>query len=133
MPVQTKFYPPTRHAHGKADYIGVAGSVLCLIHCLVAPALALVPSLSISHSQGAGLDYLFIVINGFAVFFATREHQIPALRMFLWASFLLFSISLLFEDHSSVFKLLGYLGSGLLILGHLYNLIYCRTWLLEKK
>ena len=116
------------HAHGKADYIGVAGSVLCLVHCLITPALALGSSLSISHhTAGGGLDYLFIVVNGVAVFFATRDHRSFALRLFLWVSFALFSVSLLLEHNIDGFKILGYVGSGLLILGHLYNLIYCRT------
>lgn len=118
----------TPHTHGKADYIGVAGSVLCLVHCLITPALALGSSLSIDHhTAGGGLDYLFILVNGLAVFFATREHRSPALRLFLWASFALFSVSLLLEHDFAGFKTLGYVGSGLLILGHLYNLIYCRT------
>ena len=126
--------PPTnRHAHGKADYVGVIGSVICLVHCLVTPALALGSSLSVNHSLGANFDYLFILVNGIAVFYATREHQIPALRIFLWASFLLFSVSLLFEHTSAGFELLGYVGSCLLILGHVYNLIYCRPWLWGKE
>lgn len=118
----------TPHTHGKADYIGVAGSVLCLVHCLITPVLALGSSLSIDHNEAGGwLDYLFILVNGLAVFFATREHRSPALRLFLWGSFALFSVSLLLEHEFAGFKILGYVGSGLLILGHLYNLIYCRT------
>ncbi len=123
-----KLLSPTQHAHGKADYIGVAGSILCLVHCLVTPALALGSSLSVNHSVlGGSLDYVFILVNGFAVFFATREHRLPFLRVFLWSAFALFSISLLLENHSAGFKLGSYVASGLLILGHLYNLIYCRT------
>jgi len=123
----------TPHTHGKADYIGVAGSVLCLVHCLITPALALGSSLSVNHhTAGGGLDYLFILVNGLAVFFATRNHRSPALRLFLWGSFALFSVSLLLEHDFAEFQLLGYVGSGLLIIGHLYNLIYCRTFYSTK-
>lgn len=116
------------HSHGKADYIGVAGSILCLVHCLITPALALGSSLSVNHhTAGSGLDFVFILVNGLAVYFATREHRSPALRAFLWTAFAIFSVSLLLEHTYESFRVLGYVGSGLLILGHLYNLIYCRS------
>ena len=121
----------TAHSHSKADYMGMAGSILCLIHCLITPALALGSSLSVhSHAVGGifNLDYLFILVNGIAVYFATREHRIPLLRVFLWGSWLLFSVSLLLENAHPFFKIMGYVGSGLLIAGHGYNLIYCRPW-----
>ncbi|MPR35306.1 MerC domain-containing protein [Salmonirosea aquatica] len=121
---------PTGHSHSKADYMGIAGSVLCLIHCLITPVLALGTSLT-AHSHTIGvidLDYFFILINGVAVYFATREHRNPLLRLFLWSAFLLFSVSLILENYFPAFRTLGYLGSGLLIAGHVYNLIYCRPW-----
>ena len=125
----------TPHSHGKADYMGIAGSILCLIHCLVTPALALGSSLSV-HSHAAGgvfnFDYLFILVNGIAVYFATREHRIPALRVFLWSSWLLFSVSLLLENSHPFFNILGYVGSALRIAGHGYNLIYRRPWRVMK-
>ena len=122
---------PNHHAHGNADFVGIAGSVLCLIHCLLTPALALGGSLSV-HQHGTGglldLDYFFILFNGIAVFFATRDHKIPALRLFLWVAFALFSFSILLENQNPTFKLLGYFGSTLLIAGHVYNLVYCKPW-----
>ncbi len=125
----------TQHHHGKADYFGIAGSILCLIHCLVIPVLALGSTFSASHGESIGflgLDYLFILVNGAAVFFATRDHRVPALRAFLWFSFALFSVSLLLEHQNPAFHLLGYLGSGLLIAGHVYNLIFCKPWNIRK-
>ncbi len=121
----------TEHTHGKADYIGIAGSLLCLVHCLLTPALAVGSSLTTHHHLAAGminLDYFFILINGVAVYFATRDHKVTGLRLFLWSSLLLFSVALLLENVSPVFSVLGYIGSGLLIAGHFYNLIYCRPW-----
>ena len=117
------------HSHGKADYMGIAGSVLCLIHCLVTPALAIGGSLSLhDHPAGGLLNYFFILFNGIAVYFATRDHNIPVLRYFLWTAFVLFSCSLLLEKYNFTFQLLGYLWSALLILGHGYNLLYCKPW-----
>lgn len=123
------------HSHGKADFVGIAGSLLCLIHCLITPALAIGGSLSAHEQLAVGplhLDYFFILINGVAVYFATRDHKIPVLQLFLWSSFVLFSSSLLLEDINPAFKVTGYLGSAFLILGHGYNLVYCKPWRVNR-
>ncbi len=134
--MNSKTPTPHRHHHGKADYVGIAGSALCLVHCLVTPALALGSTFSAPHQASIGflgLDFFFILINGAAVYLATREHRIPALRAFLWFSFALFSVSLLLEHQNEAFHLLGYLGSALLIGGHLYNLVFCKPWRLLNR
>jgi len=118
----------TTHSHSKADYIGILGSVLCIVHCLLVPALAFGTTLS-SHHDHAGLislDYLFILVNGVAVFFATREHKSVPVRVLLWGALAIFSVSLIFEAKHPVFTYLGYAGSGLLIIGHLLNLYICQ-------
>lgn len=117
------------HAHGKADYIGILGSVLCIIHCLLVPALAFGTTLSQDHHVHTGLislDYLFILINGVAVYYATRDHKSLPVRILLWGALLIFSVSLIFENSHSAFTWLGYVGSGLLITGHLINLYICQ-------
>jgi len=115
--------------HGKADYIGIAGSVLCIVHCLLVPALALGSSFSHNHHSSAGLlslDYFFILINAIAVYYATRDHKSLPLRILLWGALSLFSVSLIFENQNGIFTLLGYAGSGLLIVGHLLNIYICQ-------
>lgn len=117
------------HAHGKADYIGILGSILCIIHCLVVPALTFGSTLLYSHDTHAGLlslDYLFILINGIAVFYAARGHQSLPIRLLLWGALALFSVSLIFEGTHPIFSWLGYAGSVLLITGHLLNIYICR-------
>ena len=117
------------HVHGKADYFGIAGSVLCIVHCLLVPALALGSSFAHDHHSNAGLlslDYLFILINGIAVYYATRDHKSLPLKILLWGALLLFAISLIFENRNGIFTLLGYIGSGLLIVGHLLNIYMCQ-------
>ena len=116
------------HSHSKADYIGILGSVLCIVHCLLMPALAFGTTMT-SHHEHAGLlslDYLFILINGVAVFFATRNHKSLLVRSILWGALAVFSVSLIFEAKHSAFIWLGYAGSGLLIIGHLLNLYICQ-------
>jgi hypothetical protein len=116
------------HSHGKADYIGILGSVLCIIHCLLMPALAFGSSYA-SHHEHAGmlsLDYFFILINGIAVYYATRNHKSIPVRIILWGALVLFSTSLILEGKHIVFAWLGYAGSALLIIGHLLNLYICQ-------
>ncbi|MCF2491156.1 MerC domain-containing protein [Dyadobacter sp. CY347] len=116
------------HSHSKADYIGILGSVLCIVHCLLMPALAFGTTMTAHHDHAGliSLDYLFILINGVAVYFATKNHKSVAVRTILWGSLALFSVSLIFEAAHPVFTWLGYIGSGLLIIGHLINLYICQ-------
>ncbi|MCF0071828.1 MerC domain-containing protein [Dyadobacter sp. CY261] len=117
------------HSHGKADYIGILGSVLCIVHCLLVPALAFgstVAGHGHAHIGLVSLDYLFILINGVAVYYATREHQSMGVRVLLWGALAIFSVSLILEGRHQAFTWLGYIGSGLLIIGHLINLYICQ-------
>jgi hypothetical protein len=119
----------TTHQHGKADYIGIAGSVLCIIHCLLVPALAFGSTIAHDHHADTGLislDYFFILVNGIAVYFATRDHKSLPLRILLWGALSLFAVSLIFEGQNQAFSWLGYAGSGLLIAGHVINIYLCQ-------
>ncbi len=115
----------------KADYIGITGSVLCLIHCLVTPVLLLTSAVLKQNVQAlAGwhsLDYMFIGINVVAVFQATRHHALPAIRLCLWGFLGLFALALLLEERSAVFAYVGYIASFGLIVTHLANIRYCQT------
>lgn len=118
------------HSHGKADYVGILGSVLCIVHCLLVPALAVGSSLTHDHHHTSfgliSLDYLFILINGVAVYFATKHHKSLPLQILLWGSLAVFAVSLIFEGRHFAFVILGFVGSGLLIIGHMINLYICQ-------
>jgi hypothetical protein len=91
------------HSHNKADYIGILGSLLCIVHCLAMPVLALGSAFGHDHHMHIGflsLDYLFILINAAAVYFATREHRSAFVRILLWSALLLFAVSLIFEERN---------------------------------
>lgn len=117
------------HSHNKADYIGILGSVLCIIHCIAMPALAM--GTAFGHKQHmhigfVSLDYLFILVNGAAVYFATKGHKSISLKILLWTALLIFAFSLIFENRHYLFQWLGYIGSGLLIVGHAVNVYHCQ-------
>ena len=112
----------------KADYIGITGSVLCLIHCLITPILLVTSTLlkdEFVRTSYLILDYVFIVINIVAVYTATR-HAPASIRTSLWGFLTLFAICILLEEVSPVFEYAAYVASLGLVGSHLYNIWYCR-------
>ncbi|MFD2933327.1 MerC domain-containing protein [Spirosoma flavum] len=109
----------------KADYIGITGSVLCIIHCLITPILLLTSSLFQNSSVRVGylsLDYVFIGVNIVAVYFATRHYAPLAIKRSLWGFLGLFSVSLLLEDTAPFFQYMAYVASAGLVITHLLNI-----------
>lgn len=109
----------------KADYIGITGSVLCIVHCVAAPVLVMTSSVLRNDTLRAGflsLDYVFIAVNIVAVYFATRQHTSSAIRTALWGCLFLFAVGLLLEDVSPGFEYMAYAASTGLVIAHLFNL-----------
>ncbi len=109
----------------KADYIGITGSVLCAIHCLITPVLLMTSSVLKHDTLRFGylsLDYVFIAVNIVAVFFATRHYGSPVIKRFLWSFLALFTVAILLEDVNEVFELVGYLSSAGLVVTHVFNI-----------
>ena len=109
----------------KADYIGITGSVLCIIHCMVTPVLLLTTSLLQDSTFRIGylsLDYIFIGVNIVAVYLATRHHAPVRIKWSLWGFLFLFSLALLLENRAPVFTYIAYIGSAGLVISHLLNI-----------
>jgi len=109
----------------KADYIGITGSVLCIIHCMITPILLMSSALLQDEHVRFGylsLDYIFIGINIVAVYFATRHYALPVIKKALWGFLALFSIAILLEDVNPIFEYVGYLASIGLVTTHLFNI-----------
>ncbi|MBC3789014.1 MerC domain-containing protein [Spirosoma utsteinense] len=109
----------------KADYIGITGSVLCLIHCLITPVLLMTSALMRDEHLRIGflsLDYVFIGVNIIAVYAATRGHVSPGIKRALWGFLALFATGILLEDVSESFELMGYIASAGLVMTHLLNI-----------
>ncbi|QJD77055.1 MerC domain-containing protein [Spirosoma rhododendri] len=113
----------------RADYVGITGSVLCIIHCLLTPVLVMTSALLNYESLRVGflsLDYLFIGINVIAVWSAAR----CATGLIRWAlgGFLaLFAVGLLLEGQSELFEYVAYAASAGLVVTHLINIRQGRT------
>ncbi|WP_080238486.1 MerC domain-containing protein [Spirosoma rigui] len=109
----------------KADYIGITGSVLCLIHCLITPVLLMTSALIHDEHLRIGylsLDYVFIGVNIVAVYSATRGHVSPGIKRALWGFLALFSAGILLEDVNEFFEVIGYVASAGLVMTHLINI-----------
>lgn len=112
----------------RADLIGMTGSVLCIIHCLVTPVLVMTSTLLRDETLRTGflsLDYVFIGVNIIAVWSASRHTSVP-IKVALWGFLALFAAGLLLEDISEWFEYGAYVASVGLVLTHLANIRYCR-------
>lgn len=113
----------------RADYVGITGSVLCIIHCLVTPVMVMSSTLLSHDAIRVGflsLDYGFIGTNIVAVWSATR-HTSPTIGIALWSFLALFAAGLLLEDVHPSFEYVAYAASLGLVVTHLANILYCRT------
>ncbi|MBO0936277.1 MerC domain-containing protein [Fibrella sp. HMF5335] len=110
----------------KADYIGITGSVLCIIHCMAAPVMVMTSGFlrndDTLRTGFLGLDCVFIAINILAVYFATRHHTSTTIRAALWGFLSAFALALLLENTSHVFEYVAYVASAGLVITHLINL-----------
>ena len=113
----------------KADYVGITGSVLCIIHCLATPLVVMSSTLLHHDAIRVGflsLDCLFIGVNVIAVWSASR-HTSPIIGIALWGLLALFAAGLLLEDVHQGFEYIAYAASLGLVVTHLANIRYCRT------
>lgn len=113
----------------KADYVGITGSVLCIVHCLITPVLVMTSTLLNHDTLRVGflsLDYLFIGVNMLAVYSASRHTSTP-IKAMLWTCLALFATGLLLEDVHKGFEYLAYIASLSLVVTHFANIRYCRT------
>ena len=118
-----------------SDWIGALASGLCIIHCLATPFLFVLQSCSVGKSCCDGaplwysyLDYVFIVITFFAVYFSGRNSSKQWMKYSLMAAWFVLSIIMINEKvgliaMSSLWK---YAAAFILIGLHITNLKYCQ-------
>ncbi|MBC8153290.1 MAG: MerC domain-containing protein [Bacteroidetes bacterium] len=113
----------------KADYVGITGSLLCIVHCLVTPILVMTPAWLKHDAIRIGLlnlNYGFIGVNIIAVWSATR-HTSRRIARLLWGFLMFFAAGLLLEDLHPGFEYLAYAASLGLVITHITNIRYCRS------
>lgn len=112
-----------------ADYIGISGAFLCLLHCLALPLLMMANAvLAQVFAQVSWLinDYTFAGLALVAVFFSAKQAHSVQIRQWMWGSALFFALMVLLADQHEVFEWASYAGSIGLISAHTANLRQCR-------
>ena len=118
-----------------ADQIGISGSAICLVHCILTSGIMILSTtashLHCGHHHSHELDLWgfidlsMIFISGIAVYFASKKAHAPILKNLMWFSYLIYAITMSskFAGFEPVWlTIISYLASFLLIGAHLYNL-----------
>lgn len=113
-----KTFSPAR----KSDWMGIASSVGCIIHCLLMPVLLSGAASFTAHEEYHWLDFLFLALAAVAVWFSARKTNLLAVRILLIAAWAVFAGSIIWEETLPFASVLMYAGSVLLIVGHVLNL-----------
>ncbi|MCU0445524.1 MAG: MerC domain-containing protein [Microscillaceae bacterium] len=101
------------------DYLGIIGSGVCLVHCLLPTLLLLV---NINLIETPFFNYVFLVISFIAVFNVTYHQRQWYLTAWLWGAFGLTALGVLFEDDLPGLEYLLYISTLALIVGHIRNI-----------
>lgn len=117
----------------KSDTLGVIASSLCLVHCIATPFIFVVQSYAASHSETAPtwwklMDYFFLLISFFAVYWSARNTAKTWMKYALWVSWAALLIGILNEkggwfswpEITIYFPALG------LVFLHVYNKKFCQ-------
>lgn len=116
-----------------SDIFGILTCSLCLVHCISTPLILLSLSslntkLSMSYSWWSNLDYIFLLISFFMVYFSTQITTVKRMKYFFWLSW--FSLFLIIiNEKTELFEFsefATYSIISVLSLLHLYNLKYCK-------
>jgi hypothetical protein len=112
-----------------ADILGICSSAICFVHCIASPLLL---AIGLLKNDLPWLKYVFLVIAFLSVFTAIRDTTPGKVAVFLWASFWVFTFSLLFESKWEVLEDTGILSSLAIITGHIINIKSCRRCVKEE-
>jgi len=121
-----------------SDFIGVGGSLLCLVHC-VAPQLLALGSIGLgigSFFASEGWTFFFFLTCLLAVWHSARKSSFIQVQLLLWVAFALFTSGLLLEFLTHTETVISYFGSAFLIFAHLVNFKKQAAWnrfLIRKK
>lgn len=113
-----------------ADFLGMSGSFLCLLHC-IAPQLLMLGSVGLGLStffESESWNLFFWATCLWAVWAAGKRSVFVGMQISLWLAFGLFTFGLGYELISGSHHFVSYLGSVSLIVAHTINLIKQNQW-----
>ncbi|MCG8574633.1 MAG: MerC domain-containing protein [Flavobacteriales bacterium] len=117
----------------KSDSVGAFASTLCLVHCLATPLIFVAQSCSASCCSSAPgwwywLDYLFLAISFFAIYWSGKTTSKKWVKIVLWICWIALLGLILNEkmEWFAVWEEAIYIPSLSLVFLHLYNRRYCQ-------
>jgi len=117
----------------KPDTLGTLASSLCLVHCLATPFIFISQSsmaicCEATPTWWSFIDYFFLAISFFAIYWSTQTTSINWIKPLLWLSWVALGIVILNEKFSwfPLAEIAIYGPALALILLHLYNKKYCK-------
>ena len=117
----------------KSDTLGVLASGLCFIHCIITPVIFVVQCCAIHSVNKApgwwrALDYFFLVVSFFAVYWSAKKTSKNWIGYSLWITWVLLLAVILNESFGliSLPEIAIYFPAFGLIFLHLYNRKYCQ-------
>jgi len=119
--------------NSRSDFIGASASSLCMIHCMITPFLFVVQATSLSCSEISPwwwkmVDYVFLVVTFFAIYFTNKNTSSKWMPIALYACWV--TLALLIVNASlhflSIPHVMIYFPALTLAFLHLYNRRYCR-------
>jgi len=109
-----------------SDFLGVASSLLCLVHCLVMPVLIITGNEILQHEEGGfEWDYAFAILSLIAAYFSFKHSHNNLIKVSLIIAWILFVAGIFWHEHGNL-SLLMHGGSVMLITVHIINFRLCR-------
>lgn len=113
----------------RSDTIGAITGSLCFLHCLATPFLFLAQTCSLYCHENipawwSSVDYLFLVISFFAVYWSARTSSKKWIQYALWISWGCLSIVILNEKWHwfPIAEVINYIPPLALVFLHIYNI-----------
>lgn len=117
----------------RSDILGTFASSLCLMHCVATPFLFMAQASSVTFSSGPPtwwkfMDYIFLAISFFAIYWTTKTTTIKWIKPMLWLSWGVLLAIILNEKLELFFlpEAIIYIPSIALVILHLYNRKHCK-------
>jgi len=117
----------------KSDYLGSFASGLCLIHCIATPFLFITQAGAVTCCDSPPtwwrfMDYFFITLAFFAIFWSTKTTTINWMKPIMWFSWLMLLMVILNEKFElfPLAEAVTYVPAFALIILHFYNNKHCK-------
>ncbi|MDB2606230.1 MerC domain-containing protein [Zobellia sp.] len=117
----------------KSDLLGTFASSLCLVHCIATPFLFIAQAGAASCCDTPPawwkfMDYFFLAISFFAIYWSTKTTTIKWISPTLWLSWTVLASLILNEklELFSIPEVVVYIPAIALVILHLYNRKHCK-------